>query len=125
MLEFDSPNAQTLDRFHFEYEEPNQVWIFVEREQARDLWIQKFEIWFSHCLVETLFTYSLFLGQLRDVEEVVTELLMCCVQNQLQSQDIANVEGNRRMLYETSSYRPSPGLTYPPPSPPSNGGKPP
>ena len=74
---------------------------------------------YTNTPLETLLTYSLFLNQLCNIDVLVIEILMCCVQNQLQSQDISNVEGNRRMLYETSSSRASPPVTYSPlPYPP-------
>jgi hypothetical protein len=64
--------------------------------------------------LETLLKCSLFLSQLRDVD-VVTEILLCCLQNQWQFEDIPNVEREKRiMLGEASTtYRPAPSTTYP------------
>ena len=70
--------------------------------------------------LETLLTCSLFLSQLRDVD-VVTEILLCCLQNQWQFEDIPNVERKKRNMLDkpSTAYRPDPStrppaVLYPP-----------
>jgi hypothetical protein len=69
--------------------------------------------------LETLLKGSLFLSQLR-VVDVVTEILLCCLQNQWQLEDIHNVERKKRIMLDKTSttYQHDPSTTYPGLKPP-------